>query len=125
MDGIIILSQFNQLIDAGLDRTAPCFAPANCRCGPVLMTCVIAGGRAAAGGAVDRDRLAGAEAARDRRGRRNDAGAHRHPHHAAGADRVIFPAGGESGAHSRGRRASRERYPSNACRPRLSAGYRK
>ena len=33
MDGIIILSQFNQLIEAGLDRTARCCVQANCRCG--------------------------------------------------------------------------------------------
>ena len=34
MDGIIILSQYNQLIDEGFDRhAARCSAPASCRCG--------------------------------------------------------------------------------------------
>jgi heavy metal efflux system protein len=43
MDGIIILSQFNQLIDAGLDRTAAILRTGELQMRPVLMTCVIAG----------------------------------------------------------------------------------
>jgi heavy metal efflux system protein len=43
MDGIIILSQFNQLIDQGLDRTAAILRTGELQIRPVLMTCVIAG----------------------------------------------------------------------------------
>ena len=43
MDGIIILSQFNQLIDAGLERTAAILRTGELQMRPVLMTCVIAG----------------------------------------------------------------------------------
>ena len=43
MDGIIILSQFNQLIDAGLERTTAILRTGELRMRPVLMTCVIAG----------------------------------------------------------------------------------
>jgi cobalt-zinc-cadmium resistance protein CzcA len=43
MDGIIILSQFNQLIDAGVERTAAIVRTGELQMRPVLMTCVIAG----------------------------------------------------------------------------------
>jgi cobalt-zinc-cadmium resistance protein CzcA len=43
MDGIIILSQFNQLIEAGVERTAAILRTAELQMRPVLMTCVIAG----------------------------------------------------------------------------------
>jgi heavy metal efflux system protein len=43
MDGIIILSQFNQLIDAGMDRTSAILRTGKLQLRPVLMTCVIAG----------------------------------------------------------------------------------
>ena len=43
MDGIIILSQFNQLIQAGVDRTAAILRTGETQMRPVLMTCVIAG----------------------------------------------------------------------------------
>ena len=83
MDGIIILSQFNALIDAGVERTAAILRTGELQMRPVLMTCVIAGVGPAARGAVVRHRLAGAEAARGGRGGRHDAGADHHPDHAA------------------------------------------
>jgi len=43
MDGIIILSQFNQLIESGLDRTSAVLRAGELQMRPVLMTCVIAG----------------------------------------------------------------------------------
>ena len=43
MDGILILSQFNQLIDAGMDRTSAILRTGKLQLRPVLMTCVIAG----------------------------------------------------------------------------------
>jgi heavy metal efflux system protein len=43
MDGIIILSQFNQLIDAGVERTTAILRTGELQMRPVLMTCVIAG----------------------------------------------------------------------------------
>src|SRR5947209_7108741 len=43
MDGIIILSQFNQLIAAGVERTAAILRTVELQMRPVLMTCVIAG----------------------------------------------------------------------------------
>src|SRR5271169_4512263 len=43
MDGIIILSQYNQLIEAGLDRTKAVLRAGELQMRPVLMTCVIAG----------------------------------------------------------------------------------
>src|SRR3981189_3040569 len=43
MDGIIILSQFNQLIDGGVERTAAILRTGELQMRPVLMTCVIAG----------------------------------------------------------------------------------
>jgi heavy metal efflux system protein len=43
MDGIIILSQFNSLFDAGLERTAAILRTGELQMRPVLMTCVIAG----------------------------------------------------------------------------------
>jgi heavy metal efflux system protein len=43
MDGLIILSQYNQLIDSGLDRATAVFRAAELQLRPVLMTCAIAG----------------------------------------------------------------------------------
>ncbi|ACF00534.1 heavy metal efflux pump, CzcA family [Rhodopseudomonas palustris TIE-1] len=43
MDGIIILSQYNQLIDQGLDRLRAVVRTGELQLRPVLMTCVIAG----------------------------------------------------------------------------------
>src|SRR6201994_3996944 len=43
MDGIIILSQYNQLIDQGLDRGAAILRTGELQLRPVLMTCVVAG----------------------------------------------------------------------------------
>jgi cobalt-zinc-cadmium resistance protein CzcA len=43
MDGIIILSQFNQLIDDGMDRVSAILRTGELQLRPVLMTCVIAG----------------------------------------------------------------------------------
>ena len=43
MDGIIILSQFNSLLDQGLERAAAILKTGELQMRPVLMTCVIAG----------------------------------------------------------------------------------
>ncbi|MGY4290902.1 CzcA family heavy metal efflux pump [Bradyrhizobium sp. LM2.7] len=43
MDGIIILSQFNQLIDEGMDRMSAVIRTGELQLRPVLMTCVVAG----------------------------------------------------------------------------------
>jgi cobalt-zinc-cadmium resistance protein CzcA len=43
MDGIIVLAQFNNLIDAGLDRTKAILRTGELQMRPVVMTCVIAG----------------------------------------------------------------------------------
>lgn len=43
MDGIIILSQFNQLIDEGMDRVSAVIRTGELQLRPVLMTCVVAG----------------------------------------------------------------------------------
>jgi cobalt-zinc-cadmium resistance protein CzcA len=43
MDGIIILSQYNQLIDEGFDRTRAVIRTGELQLRPVLMTCVVAG----------------------------------------------------------------------------------
>jgi len=43
MDGIIILSQYNQLIDEGFDRLRAVIRTGELQLRPVLMTCVIAG----------------------------------------------------------------------------------
>jgi cobalt-zinc-cadmium resistance protein CzcA len=43
MDGIIILSQFNQLIESGVERTTAILRTGDLQMRPVLMTCVIAG----------------------------------------------------------------------------------
>jgi len=43
MDGIVILSQYNQLIGAGFDRTAAVLRTGELQLRPVLMTCIIAG----------------------------------------------------------------------------------
>ena len=43
MDGIIILSQYNQLIEEGLDRLKAVVRTCELQMRPVLMTCVVAG----------------------------------------------------------------------------------
>ncbi len=43
MDGIIILSQYNQLIDEGLDRVKAVIRTGELQLRPVLMTCAVAG----------------------------------------------------------------------------------
>ncbi|WP_063690979.1 efflux RND transporter permease subunit [Bradyrhizobium stylosanthis] len=43
MDGIIILSQFNQLIEEGMDRMSAVVRTGELQLRPVLMTCVVAG----------------------------------------------------------------------------------
>jgi heavy metal efflux system protein len=43
MDGIIIMSQYNQLIRAGVDRTTAVLRTGELQMRPVLMTCIIAG----------------------------------------------------------------------------------
>jgi heavy metal efflux system protein len=43
MDGIIILSQYNQLIDEGVERTRAVIRTGELQIRPVLMTCIIAG----------------------------------------------------------------------------------
>src|SRR2546429_3007058 len=43
MDGIIILSQYNQLIDEGLDRISAVIRTRELQLRPVLMTCIVAG----------------------------------------------------------------------------------
>jgi cobalt-zinc-cadmium resistance protein CzcA len=43
MDGIIILSQYNHLVEAGLDRRSAILRTGELQMRPVLMTCVIAG----------------------------------------------------------------------------------
>jgi cobalt-zinc-cadmium resistance protein CzcA len=43
MDGIIILSQYNQLLESGLDRARAVLRTGELQMRPVLMTCVIAG----------------------------------------------------------------------------------
>jgi cobalt-zinc-cadmium resistance protein CzcA len=43
MDGILILSQYNQLIDEGLDRLRAVIRTGELQLRPVLMTCVVAG----------------------------------------------------------------------------------
>src|SRR5690349_11632761 len=43
MDGIIILSQYNQLIDEGMERGAAIVRTGELQLRPVLMTCVVAG----------------------------------------------------------------------------------
>lgn len=43
MDGIIILSQYNQLIEEGLDRISAVIRTGELQLRPVLMTCVVAG----------------------------------------------------------------------------------
>ena len=43
MDGIIILSQYNQLIETGLDRTSAVLRAGELQMRPVLMTYIIAG----------------------------------------------------------------------------------
>ena len=75
MDGIIVLSQYNNLIDAGLERTRGRPAHRRIADAPGADDLHHRRRRAFAGRVVDRHRLAGAEAAGGGRGRRHDAGA--------------------------------------------------
>ena len=43
MDGIIILSQYNQLVDEGMERGTAMLRTGELQLRPVLMTCVVAG----------------------------------------------------------------------------------
>jgi cobalt-zinc-cadmium resistance protein CzcA len=43
MDGIVIISQYNQLIDHGMDRVGAALRTGELQMRPVLMTCIIAG----------------------------------------------------------------------------------
>ena len=43
MDGILIISQYNRLIDSGMDRIGAVLRAGELQMRPVLMTCVIAG----------------------------------------------------------------------------------
>jgi cobalt-zinc-cadmium resistance protein CzcA len=43
MDGIIIMSQYNQLIRAGVDRTTAVLRTGELQMRPVMLTCIIAG----------------------------------------------------------------------------------
>jgi cobalt-zinc-cadmium resistance protein CzcA len=43
MDGIIIISQYNQLIDEGMERGKAILRTGELQLRPVLMTCVVAG----------------------------------------------------------------------------------
>jgi cobalt-zinc-cadmium resistance protein CzcA len=43
MDGIIIISQYNQLIDEGMERGRAILRTGELQLRPVLMTCVVAG----------------------------------------------------------------------------------
>ena len=92
MDGIIILSQYNQLIDRG--HGARQGDPAHRRASAAAGTDDMRGRRhrIAAGGAIVRNRIAGAKAAGDRGRGRHDACACCHPHHVAGADFDVLAA---------------------------------
>src|SRR5262249_1156307 len=103
MDGIIILSQFNQLIETGVERTTAILRTRELQIRPVLLTSPIAGlrdrrRRALAGGALDRDWLTSAEAAGGGGRRRHDAGADCHSHHAARAHSLVLAPGSAAGA---------------------------
>ena len=92
MDGIIILSQFNQLIDEGMDRISAMVQTGELQLRPVLMTCVIAGVGLLPAAALSAG--IGSQVQKpfgDRGGRRNDAGAPRHPGHAADIVGDILP----------------------------------
>ena len=92
MDGIIILSQYNQLIDEGMERGTAILRTGELQLRPVLDDLRGRRRRLAAGGVVHRNRIAGAEAAGGRGGCGHDAGAGRHPRHLAGADFDVLAA---------------------------------
>ena len=107
MNGILILSQYNQLIE---------FGPAADRCdrqsrrgsnapGPDdVRNC---GNRLVARRHVDRNRIAGAEAAGCRCGRRNDGGSTCDPRRAASSHRAVFPTKNGGGCSQIGVRSGR------------------
>jgi cobalt-zinc-cadmium resistance protein CzcA len=97
MDGIVTLSQYNLLIESWLDRTRAALRTGELQMRPVLMTCVIAGVgllQAALSTGIGSQVQ---KAVGDRRGRRHDAGAARHPHHIAGPHRHVFTAEHQAG----------------------------
>jgi len=75
MDGIIILSQYNNLIDAGLERTNAVLRTGELQMRPVLMTCVIAGVGLLPAAMVIRNWITGSEATCRGCRRGNDVGA--------------------------------------------------
>ena len=91
MDGIIIISQFNQLIEEGMDRIER--GDTHRRIAAPARADDLRGRRRrpVAGGAVGGHRLAGAEAARGRGRHRHDAGAGRDPGDLAGPDLLLLP----------------------------------
>jgi cobalt-zinc-cadmium resistance protein CzcA len=104
MNGIMVLSCYNRLIESGVEREAALRSTCALQMRPVLMTCVSRLRRPAPRRLLDRDRQPGAKAAGDRRGWRHADRAAAVPHRAAGCDRPVLapPAAGRSGA---GRRA--------------------
>ena len=90
MDGIIILSQYNQLIEAGLDRTSAVLRAGELQMRPVLMTCIIAGVGLLPAAISIGHRIASAKAAGNCRSWRHDVGAGGHFDHFASADHTIF-----------------------------------
>jgi hypothetical protein len=102
MDGIIILSQFNQLIDAGLDRTAAILRTWRAADAPGADDLRHCRRRLAAGGDVLGHWLASPKAARRGGGRRHDAGADHHPDHAARAHSDVLAPHAAGGGARRG-----------------------
>ena len=72
MDGLLMISSFNALRSHGVPLYDAIIQGASKRVRPVMMTAPYGPPRSVAGGAVDEDRLADAEAAGDRRRRRYD-----------------------------------------------------
>jgi len=112
MDGIIILSQYNQLIDEGFDRVRAVIRTGELQLRHGADDLRRRRLRAAAGGDVGRDRIAGAKAAGGGGGHRHDAGAAGHPGNAAGADLGVLKAGAIGGVRKpsgkrRGRSAAK------------------
>ena len=102
MDGIIVLSQYNQLIDEGMERGMAILRTGELQLRPVLMTCVVAGvGLLPAAlstgiGSQVQKPLAVVVVAR------HDAGACRDPRHPAGTDLDVFATKPPDGARHRG-----------------------
>jgi cobalt-zinc-cadmium resistance protein CzcA len=84
MEGIIVLTYFNQKLETGLERSQAILNACHTRLRPVMMTCSAACVRAVAGSLFQRDRFAGAKTARAGCGGRYPAGT------GAGADHLVF-----------------------------------